>query len=259
MVRKPIPMNIRHRDAYMRLAARITCPVARRRAMRSGAAGSRSCAGPGRTRGARAPPGSGAGARDCRPACGRPRTRWRRRCRRSRWRRCRTSPPAGHRVADVAAVVLLVGDRVGPAVLGVGARSARCRTTPRAGPTDPRRRSRGTPRGRRRVGRDDADGRLDVVARAAGVVAAETLLRRRTEVERGVVEVGVRAGRRVDDGMGAVDDLQLRVVPVGDLEALVLAVARPPAASGRAPPPRRRRRRRAGPSPSRPRACWCSR
>ena len=39
MVRNPMPVNNLQREAYMRPAAKITCPPARRRASRRGAAG----------------------------------------------------------------------------------------------------------------------------------------------------------------------------------------------------------------------------
>src|SRR5574340_608755 len=58
----------------------------------------------------------------------------------------------------------------------------------------------------------------------AGVVAADSCLGGAPDVERGRVLVRVRAGRRVDDGVGAVDELELRVPPVRTLRALVGAV-----------------------------------
>ena len=61
--------------------------------------------------------------------------------------------------------------------------------------------------------------------RADGVVAADAGVRRAAEVERGGELVRVRAGRRVDDGMRPVDDLELLVSPRGALGALVRAVA----------------------------------
>ena len=61
--------------------------------------------------------------------------------------------------------------------------------------------------------------------RAARVVAADALLAGAADVERGVEEVRVRAGGRVDDRPAPVDELELLVAPVRRLGALVLAVA----------------------------------
>ena len=91
--------------------------------------------------------------------------------------------------------------------------------------------------------------------RADRVVAADARVGRAAEVERRRELVRVRAGGRVDDGMGPVDDLELLVAPGGPLGALVRAVSDLGRILRRAPRPRRRRRRRAGSSPSRPRAC----
>ena len=71
--------------------------------------------------------------------------------------------------------------------------------------------------------------------RAAGVVAADARLGRAAEVQRLGELVRVRAGRRVDDGMGAVDELELVVAPVGALGAFVRAVADLDRAPRRAP------------------------
>ena len=79
------------------------------------------------------------------------------------------------------------------------------------------------------------------------------------EIQRVLVEVGVGAGCRVNDGMCVVDERSfgssqrrprapscwLKPTSIGRLVERLL--------------PDRRRRRRAGSSPSRPRACWCSR
>ena len=64
-----------------------------------------------------------------------------------------------------------------------------------------------------------------LVVRAVRVVAADALLGRAPEEEPVAVEVGVRAGRRVDDRMGAVDEVELVVAPARLLRAFVLAVA----------------------------------
>ncbi len=103
---------------------------------------------------------------------------------------------------------------------------------------------------------DGQDGRPDLPVRAARVVAADPGLGRAAEVE-GLRElVRVRSGRRVDDRMRAVDDLELLfVVPGSPLGPLVRAVPDLDRLLARAPPPRRPRRRRAGSSPSRPRGC----
>ena len=103
-----------------------------------------------------------------------------------------------------------------------------------------------------RSGSSSRPGDLDV--RAARVVAADTLLGGAAEVERLVELVRVRAGGRVDDRVGAVDDLELVVAPVRALGAFVRAVADRDGLLLRAPRARRGRRRRAGSSPSRPRA-----
>ncbi len=61
--------------------------------------------------------------------------------------------------------------------------------------------------------------------RPARVVAADALLGGAADVERFVVEVGVRAGRGIHDRPAPVDQLELVVAPVGLFRALVLAVA----------------------------------
>ena len=234
-VRNPIPMNIRHRDAYMRAAARITCPVALRRAMRKGVTGvqvvRRTSQTTSRAISARItsrrdgivreladdvrPAGHGAaeevGGGGAEQAAGR------------------------DGVAGVAALLFQVADRLGPAVLGVRAgRSVVERLL--ALPPSPLEAEPGElGQGGRRIAGDDGDGGTHVVGRAAGVVAAEPLLAGRAEVERVVVVVGVRSGGRMHDGMSAVDDLELRVVPLGDLEALRAGCSRPRSVSGRAP------------------------
>ncbi len=76
-----------------------------------------------------------------------------------------------------------------------------------------------------RVARDRDHGRPQVDGRSARVVAADPLLGRAAQIEPFLVEVGVRAGGRVDDGVRPVHDLELVLAPVGLLGALVLAVA----------------------------------
>ena len=77
---------------------------------------------------------------------------------------------------------------------------------------------------RGRVARDRLHDRLQLAMRPERVVAADSRVGGAAQVERGGELVGVRAGGRVDDGMRAVDDLELLVAPGGALGALVGAV-----------------------------------
>ena len=61
--------------------------------------------------------------------------------------------------------------------------------------------------------------------RSLSVVAADPRLGRAAEIQRLGELVGVRAGGRIDDGMGAADDLELVVVPRRLLGTFVRAVA----------------------------------
>ena len=76
-----------------------------------------------------------------------------------------------------------------------------------------------------RIARDRRDRRAELVVRTGRVVAADALLCRAPEEQPRVEEVRVRAGRRVDDRVGAVDELELVVAPGRLLRSLVLAVA----------------------------------
>ena len=81
--------------------------------------------------------------------------------------------------------------------------------------------------GKGRCGRagDGVDHGLRLEVRVSRVVAAHALRSRRAQVERGAIEVRVRAGGRVDHGVGAAHLLELGIRPAGALSALVLAVA----------------------------------
>ncbi len=209
----------------MRAAARITCPVALRRATRSGVTGVQVVRRRSQTT------SSGDQGEDHEQARGIVReladeVRPARHSAAEEVGRGGAEQPASRDgIAGVAALLFQVADRLGPAVLGVRAgrpvveRLLALPPPPLEG--DPRELdSCGG-----RIAGDDGDNGTHVVGRAAGVIAAEPLLAGRAEVEGVVVVVGVRAGGRVHDWMSAVDDLELRVVPLGDLEPFVLAVA----------------------------------
>ena len=132
--------------------------------------------------------------------------------------------PGRHGVAAIAPV-LRPFDRRQPLRLHVGAgrpvEEGLLQLAPPSLERDPRERVGGG----RGVTRDRQDVRHERAVRSPGVVAADPRLGRAAEVQ-GVGElVGVRAGGRIDDGVGAADDLELVVVPRRLLGALVRAIA----------------------------------
>ena len=133
--------------------------------------------------------------------------------------------PAGHRDARVAPV-LRPRDRLGPLGLEVRAGRPVEERALQLAPAARRSRSRET-RASAAAGSLGivSHDRVDVEGRPTRVVAADPLGAGAAEVERLAVEVRVRARRRMDDRMGAVDELELGVAPGRALAALVLAVA----------------------------------
>ena len=75
------------------------------------------------------------------------------------------------------------------------------------------------------VRRNGPHDRSNVRRGPSGVVATNSLRGRAAEIERLTEEVRVRTGRDMHDRMGAVDELELAVIPARPLRTLVLAVA----------------------------------
>ena len=224
MNRIPIPSISPGFARYMRAAAASVWPHARRRARRSGAVGRQEVR-------ERAKRSSNASTARTRVNCKRPMDELHQRPRAVADRaaeevgRRRPEHAPGRDGEALVAPALRPRDRLRPLRLQVRAGRAveerRLELAPAALEVDPR--ELGTSLSR--IARDRRDRRAKVVVRAGRVVAADALLGGAAEEQAFVVEVRVRAGRRVHDRMGAVDEVELVVAPARLLRSLVLAVA----------------------------------
>ena len=223
--RIPIPRKSQSRRPYIERADERTCPQVRRRASRNGAAGRqvvRVSANATRATSASSVRSAGRGLSTLRRSALEP---FATAVQKKSVAPVPIAPPPGTAMlfarqesCDQVIGAVHCDLRFGP---GRPVEERALQLAPAAAEPDPRK--RGQRRGR--VARDRLHDRMDVEGRPARVVAADALRGGAAEIESLAVEVRVRPGRRMHDRVGAVDELELRVVPRRPFGALVLAVA----------------------------------